>query len=289
MIFNFYPFSLIPCVPSLKPLRPPLLYDLLNSMINFGVEEKTSINKLAETASSKVFNFDYPLTPKMNKVNFEKMILNHFIMRRIGYETYTAWHIALETKLNEIMPEYNILLDSLIGWNLFNDGEKEERISSDNREINSTTEKNSNNNSITNNESNSINNSSSTNNLTTNSTTSGTSDRRNSAMPQNNITEVQRGEYLTNYDYDTNNSNDNSTSNGTSNNENTVNENSKNTFENQEQSKENSNTKDNNNFNETIKRDNSNKILAYKEFKESQTKIMTMIFNDLESIFYQLL
>ena len=36
----------------------------------------------------------------------------------------TAFKIALNVKLNEIMPVYNKMFDFLDGWDLFNDGEK---------------------------------------------------------------------------------------------------------------------------------------------------------------------
>lgn len=41
--------------------------------------------------------------------NLNIMIVRHYFMREIGYETYELWSIMLETKLREIMPYYQEL------------------------------------------------------------------------------------------------------------------------------------------------------------------------------------
>ena len=99
-------------------------------------------------------------------------------MRRLGYETPTAFEIALENKLNEIMPNYNKLFDALDGWNILEDGEVETRV---NEETNTST-------------------------TSTTSTNSGTEDLRYSNTPQNRLTDVQNGSYVTDYNYNTSSS-----------------------------------------------------------------------------------
>jgi hypothetical protein len=103
--------------------KPPTLYAIMNSIANYDAEEKTKIRNLAKATHEKIFDFEYPLSSKVNKEDFECQILNHFIMRRIGQETFTAFQLFLENKLNEILPYYNIMFDSLVDYNLFNDGE----------------------------------------------------------------------------------------------------------------------------------------------------------------------
>lgn len=104
---------------------PPTLQYLLNSIVNVDsdtledVVPKTRKENLAEKARTFVFNFDYPLSDAVNKADFEKMILNHFIHRRIGFETYQLWHIYLDNKMNEIMPFYNRIFDALKNYGLF--------------------------------------------------------------------------------------------------------------------------------------------------------------------------
>ena len=40
------------------------------------------------------------------------------MMRRIGQETFTAFQIQLNAKLNEIMPYYNMMIDSIDGLDI---------------------------------------------------------------------------------------------------------------------------------------------------------------------------
>ena len=42
----------------------------------------------------------------------EECILNHFLERRIGYDTVTSFKIHLRDKMNEVMPMF------IVGWNL---------------------------------------------------------------------------------------------------------------------------------------------------------------------------
>ena len=124
-----FPLMFSPMVPNLRKLWndyniPPTVYALLNSYVNFSKEEPEKIKDLAKLGRSMFFDFEYPLSNKITKEQFETMILNHFLMRRLGYETYTSWHIAFENKIKEIMPMYNKLFDSFDGWDILNSGEE---------------------------------------------------------------------------------------------------------------------------------------------------------------------
>ena len=249
--FWFYPF-----LPPNNNL-PPTIYAILETIVNPDVDlndpaPDVKIKDLARAGRSTIFNFDYPLSAKVDKEKFECMILNHFLMRRIGFETVTSFQIQLNVKLNEIMPLYNKMFDALENWDIFNDGEKTVRTGTDNRTQNSTNNTN--------------------NNLTNHSTTSTNdiSDRRNSELPQNQLEDLRNGSYVTNYNYDTNTNNgeDNSTSQGSSISTN--------------------NSTDNNIYNETITRTPADKIAILKEMQENIKSIYTMIFKDLECLFYQL-
>lgn len=231
----WYPFPIVPWLPTNCDL-PPTLKSLMNSICNYGKEEKTNIYGLAKGSRSTIFNFDYPLSDKVNREEFEIMILNHYIHRRIGFDTPTEFRIALNVKLNEIMPIYNKMFDSLSGWDILNDGEVTERIQTDNGN-------------------NTLNN-------TVNINSQNISDRRFANMPQNRIEDVQDGSYMTDYNYDKDNNNGETISNSSGTNTNTT--------------------------NETIKRSPSDKIKIYKEFMENRKSIYTMIFNDLDELFYGL-
>ncbi len=248
MFPNEYPnLFFVPFIPVINE-RPPTLYSLLQSIVNYGKEEQTKIKDLANAGRATIFDFDYPLSEKITKEDFEKMILNHFLMRRIGFETLTAFKIQLNVKLNEIMPMYNKLIDLLYTENGF--GEITKRTGFDNRIIDNT--------------------SNTTNSMTNNSNTThqNISDRRGSNTPQNELDNIRQGKYVTEYHYDTDNSNneDTSSSNGESQNV--------------------SNTKDNNNYEENISKINMFEV--YSKLNEEIKNIYTMIFKDLECLFYQL-
>ena len=111
---------------------------------------------------------------------------------------------------------------------------------------------------------NKVNNTSNT--LTNESTTetNTTSDRRESNTPQNRIEEVQSGEYVTNYNYDTDKSNgsDKSESKGTA------------------------NSNETNNYKESVEKSPADKIAIIKEMQESIKSIYTLIYKDLDNLFY---
>ena len=179
----------IPPIPAWNT-KPITLYSYMDSIVNYGKaeNEKKKTRELAEYSRSTIFDFNYPLSTNVNRADFEKQILNHFIMRRLGFDTPTAFEIALENKLNEIMPKYNKMFDMMNNWSVFTDGESITREQE------------------------------TTSNLTNESETSsnGISDRRYSETPQSELSNVRDGKYITDYNYDTDTrtGNDSSESNG---------------------------------------------------------------------------
>lgn len=222
--------------------KPPTLYSLMQSMVNFDSAEHTSTRNLAKACHSDIFDFDYPLSSNVNKEDFECLILNHFIMRRIGQETFTAFQIALECKMNEIMPNYNLLFDAMDEWSLFGNNEVTTRNVTDTR----TT--------------------ASTNGITSSTTDSNTSDRRYSNMPNNQIASVQDGSYVSDYNYDQNSGTASSTTSGTA------------------------STTDGGTLTERVERtnDDTEMIDVYIKFTQRKRNIYSMIFKDLDVLFYQL-
>ena len=241
----------MPMIPT-NNMKPPTVYAILNSICNFDAETQTKIVDLAKVGRTKIFNFDYPLSEKVDKEKFECMILNHFLQRRINFQTITGFQIQLNVKLNEIMPLYNKMFDSLDGWNIFEDGEKTIHDSRDNR---TTNVENSANNSLSSN---------------SNTTSENISDLRYSKMPQNELQNIKDGKYVTDYNYNQDNATntDESTSTGSSSGT--------------------SNTKDNNILHEEWNKSPVDKIAIYKEFQENLKSIYGMIFKDLECLFYGL-
>ena len=218
--------------------KPPTIYSLLNSIVNFGKPdtEKVKIKDLAKAGHTKIFDFDYPLTTNIKKEDFEVMILNKFLMRRIGFQTLTPFQIQLNVKLNEIMPLYNKMFDALENWNIFNDGETVTRTQDETRK--SKLDNTSNNN------------------------IEDISDRRYSDTPQSHLENIRDTSYVTDYNYDTTTTKSNNTTN--------------------------SNGEDNNKIQEKIERTPADKITILKEMQENIKSIYSMIFKDLEELFYQI-
>lgn len=216
--------------------KPPTVYFLLDSIVNYGKDEKTKIKELASEGREKFFNFEYPLSTNINKETFEINILNHFMMRRIGAETFTAFQINLNAKMNEIMPLYNMMFDNIEGIELLN--ESYIKTVTDNTSSNNT----------------------STNNIS--STSSSTMDKRYSDTPQNKLSQIQNGEYVTEYNYDT--GSDSSTSQGSS----------QGTSQNAR------------NYSETFSKSPSNKITLIKELQKEIKSIYSLIYEELDDLFY---
>ena len=176
----------------------------------------------------------------------------------------TLFNIQLNVKLNEIMPIYNKMFDALENWDIFNDGETTKKSGTDNRKTENTT--------------NTTNESTSSNTLNNESTTNtiNISDRRYSDLPQNQLQNIRDGKYVTKYNYDTetNEGKDNSKSVGNS--ENTANTESRN------------NTTDDNIYSETTTRSPADKISILKEMQTNIKNIYTMIFEELECLFYSI-
>lgn len=227
---------------------PPTIYSILNSIVNYGKPQQVSINELAKAGASTIFNFNYPLSSNVNKEDFEVMILNHFMMRRIGFETVTAFSLMLNTKLNEIMPHYNQLFDYINEWSYFNSGEKV---------VTKSTE-------INNNETNA------TSNLNQNSENmnSTTNDNRYSSLPNNQLEDVKNGSYVTDYTLNQTNMTTSDTSSSNGKNDSTFNG---------------TITK-----NETIEHSPSDKMRTFIEAQNEIKNIYSLIFRDLESLFFQI-
>ena len=157
--------------------EPPTLYSLMESYVNYNSDVKTSIIDLPEAFRTYLFDFNYPLDSSL-KPSFEENFLTHYMMRRIGFETYMSFKIHLKDKLNTIMPKYNKML--LEFSNIDFRGVKETHTKEYTKNVDESNSEN------------------------TTGTTSSTNDNRFSSLPQNEIQDVQNGSYITDYTYNTN-------------------------------------------------------------------------------------
>lgn len=114
-------------------------------------EGAASVDSILDECWYKVFNFDFPIFDENYRQVLCRKILKHYYTREIAHETVGRWKLALNAKLNEIMPYYNQLYKSeLLEFNPFydvdltrsRDGSGTSNKTSNNIETNSGTSKN---------------------------------------------------------------------------------------------------------------------------------------------------
>lgn len=114
-------------------------------------EGADNVDSILDKCWNKVFNFDFPIFDENYRQILCRKILKHYYTREIAHETVGRWKLALNAKLNEIMPYYNQLYKSeLLEFNPFYDvdltrsreGSGTSNKTSNNTETNSGTSKN---------------------------------------------------------------------------------------------------------------------------------------------------
>ena len=182
-------------------------------------EGADNIDSILDKCWNKVFNFDFPIFDENYRQVLCRKILKHYYTREIAHETVGRWKLALNAKLNEIMPYYNQLYKSeLLEFNPFYDvdltrkreGSGTSNRTSNNTETNSGTSKN-------------VSSGSSTNNTDTlnrfSDTPQNSMDTQGIAdsVPLTTVTKVNEDNTTTNESTDTLTRNDTKTGNGTEN------------------------------------------------------------------------
>lgn len=182
-------------------------------------EGANNVDSILDKCWNKVFNFDFPIFDENYRQVLCKKILKHYYTREIAHETVGRWKLALNAKLNEIMPYYNQLYKSeLLEFNPFYDvdltrsreGSGTSNRTTNNTEINSGTSKN-------------VSSGSGTNNTVTlnrySDTPQNSMDTQGIAdnVPLTTVTKVNEDNTTTNESTDTLTRNDSKTGNGTEN------------------------------------------------------------------------
>lgn len=268
--------------------EPPTLYSLMKSMAPDG----TRTNDLWKFGRKYFFNFEYDLQ-NIDKETFEKMLLNHYLTRRINYQTAELFRIMLENKLLEVLPKYNLLFNNIY-FNAFDNGTTERQYTSNEHYEDNSAEKNFTNENLNssvkgaqqtlaNTENNDVRNE--TNNTNTTNT------RKFSDTPQNLITDIKDDSYLTEYEEVINentnttnvNNNAKTTQNATLNNSNlTLSNNSRNYSNNKDSYYNKTNTNTENVVN------TSNKLDSIIKIQQEYKSIFTLLYKDLDCLFYSL-
>lgn len=182
-------------------------------------EGANNVDSILDKCWNKVFNFDFPIFDENYRQVLCRKILKHYYTREIAHETVGRWKLALNAKLNEIMPYYNQLYKSeLLEFNPFYDvdltrsreGSGTSNRTSNNTETNSGTSKN-------------VSSGIGTNNTDTlnrfSDTPQNSMDTQGIAdsVPLTTVTKVNEDNMTTNESTDTLTRNDNKTGNGTEN------------------------------------------------------------------------
>lgn len=168
------------------PAVSPRLYEVMQSLVGTP-DGSTNPYELANQARPYIFNFAYDLHQE-DKSAFETNLLEYFMMRRLGYETYTLWHIKFKNRLLSILPKYNALFDYQAKAYALINQEMSGKSYTIRHSYGST-------NLNTKNLDDSI-----THGLK--SISSGSLDSRSSDTPQNSISDIQSGQYVSDYSYD---------------------------------------------------------------------------------------
>lgn len=182
-------------------------------------EGANNVDSILDKCWNKVFNFDFPIFDENYRQVLCRKILKHYYTREIAHETVGRWKLALNAKLNEIMPYYNQLYKSeLLEFNPFYDVDLTR-----NRESSGTSNKTSNNTETNSGKSENISSGSGTNNTNTlnrfSDTPQNSMDTQGIAdsVPLTTVTKVNEDNTTTNESTDTLTRNDSKTGNGTEN------------------------------------------------------------------------
>lgn len=76
-------------------------------------EDKTDVDEIIANVRTKIFDFKYPIYKEEHREELETKIIKHYYMREIGFETWGRFKLALNERMNLIMPYFNDLYKSI--------------------------------------------------------------------------------------------------------------------------------------------------------------------------------
>ena len=78
-------------------------------------ENEVDVDTIISSVRTKIFDFTYPLPndDEQTKINLETKIIKHYYMQEIGFETWGRFKLALNERMNLIMPYFNELYKSI--------------------------------------------------------------------------------------------------------------------------------------------------------------------------------
>lgn len=257
-----------------------------------------SVNDIINQGRQTIFNFDYPIFDENYRGVLETKIIKHFYTREIAYETVGRWNLALDEKMNLIMPYYNTLYK--VGFDKINPLNDVDLTTTHKRDTTGVSDSDSETSSNT--ASNANDNNKSTTTTTSNSSSTGStsvdasSTNRDaySNTPQGSLSNVENNEYLTDYRKITNDNNSTTTTNNNDESTSNINNEGESTSNSSVNSKGSTTQKIKNssleNYLETVTGKTGARTYGemYKSFIESLVNIDAMIIDELESLFMQI-
>jgi len=279
MMFDFFPY--------IRAYRDREAYDLNNNPTLYNIakmyvkynNDKASMDDIISGFRSYLFD-DYYLDQNVSRETFEKNIIIHFFNRRIEYDTFSFFRLKFNQTLKDILIKYNTLFAMILkGTDLFSDtstrilNEKKENTGGYSTDKSGNTE-NINNGTFKNTKS-------ETDTKSINSNT--VDDKRQSDTPQNRLSDVRDGAYISEYNYDQNTltGTENESISGTDTNTHSD------TTNTTETGKETNAHNDTDTTTATEKTTDTNNIIDKYEKMQDFNHIMSMIYSDLEICFLQ--
>ena len=106
------------CEEKAKELRdilgytyPPTLKKLCHDMT--GLPYGTRLEEVVAQACPSIFDFAYPMFDESHKQILEQKIIKRYFFREISCTDVVEWQFRLDAKMNEIMPYYNKMYESV--------------------------------------------------------------------------------------------------------------------------------------------------------------------------------
>lgn len=91
---------------------PPTLRKLCVDLTGMS-PEIDGYDNIINQATPMIFDFAYPIFDESHRQNLEQKIIKRFFFREISCEDVFEWKLRLDAKMNEIMPYYNKMYESV--------------------------------------------------------------------------------------------------------------------------------------------------------------------------------
>lgn len=92
---------------------PPTVKEICSQYTGMSTNSGYSLQEIIHQSLPHIFDFNFPMSAEWNRENLEAKIIKKYYFRRIACSDIEEWKLRLDTKLNELMPYYNQMFDSM--------------------------------------------------------------------------------------------------------------------------------------------------------------------------------